>query len=346
VPSAGVLAGLVVALLEVALLAAAVAAAAPAAAIDDPTRPDARVTHGPSCRPGGLVVEVQAGTTPYSVRLATTRQPAGEAEALLAAGEFTVLRSGEVAWGETIDGRLEYAAQDGSGLTYVDELEDYSFTRPTQEDCAAVTAPASPEPGAPGSPSSAPVPTPTAGADGGDAASAPPAPDRSGGPTATPTADQRPGPAAPSTGDDTGRDPTRATSTASASRVPAGSTVTLRARGFLPGERVTILMHAGGAVIGSAVAGDDGTVEAEVQIPSGTALGPARLDLVGDSSATVTNLELQVAAEEAAMSPRGTVPLGSLVAAAVALVASVAGLVSVAGRQRAVDRFARQRRTA
>src|SRR5215203_3147214 len=47
-----------------------------AAAIDDPTRPDARVTHGPSCRPGGLVVEVQAGTAPYSVRLATTRQPA------------------------------------------------------------------------------------------------------------------------------------------------------------------------------------------------------------------------------------------------------------------------------
>src|SRR5919112_2000881 len=68
--SAPVLAGLFVALFP-----AAVATAGPAAAIDDPTRPDARVTHGPSCRPGGLVVEVQAGTTPYSVRLATTRQP-------------------------------------------------------------------------------------------------------------------------------------------------------------------------------------------------------------------------------------------------------------------------------
>jgi hypothetical protein len=328
-----VLAGLLVAVSQVALLAAAVATAAPAAAIDDPTRPDARVTHGPSCRPGGLVVEVQAGTTPYSVRLATTRQPAGEAEALLAPGEFTVLRSGDVAWGETIDGRLEYAAQDGSGLTYVDELEDYSFTRPTQEDCAAVTAPASSAPAAPGSASSAPVATPAAGADGGDAASTPPS--RSGGPTTgTPVANQQPGTAAPSAGDGTSGEPSRATSTASVSRVAAGSVVTLRGTGFLPGERVTILMHAGGAVIGSAVAGDDGTVEAEVQIPSGTALGPARLDLVGDSSATVTNLELQVAAAEAAVSPRGNVPLGSLVAAAVALVGSVGALVSVAGRQR------------
>jgi hypothetical protein len=126
------------------------------------------------------------------------------------------------------------------------------------------------------------------------------------------------------------------------SRVAAGSVVTLRGTGFLPGERVTILMHAGGAVIGSAVAGDDGTVEAEVQIPSGTALGPARLDLVGDSSATVTNLELQVAAVETAVSPRGNVPLGSLVAAAVALVGSVGGLVSVAGREREVRRGMRR----
>ena len=338
-PSAGALAGLLVAVFEVALFAAAVATAGPAAAIDDPTRPDARVTHGPSCRPGGLVVEVQAGTTPYSVRLATTRQPAGEAEALLGPGESTVLRSGDVAWGETIDGRLEYAAQDGSGATYVDELEDYSFTRPTQEDCAAVTAPASSELAASGSSSSAPAPTPTAGPDGGDGASASPVPSRSGGPTTeAPAADQQAGTAAPSTGDD----PSRATSTASATRVAAGSTVTLRGTGFLPGERVTILMHAGAAVIGSAVAGDDGTVEAEVQIPGATALGPARLDLVGDSSATVTNLELQVAAVESAVPPQGTGPLWSLVAASVALVGSAGGLVSVAGREREVRRTVRR----
>ncbi len=64
--------------------------AAPAAAIEDPTRPDGHVTHGPSCKPGGLVVEVVAGTVPYFVRLATTRQPAGEDEATLAPGATVV----------------------------------------------------------------------------------------------------------------------------------------------------------------------------------------------------------------------------------------------------------------
>jgi hypothetical protein len=326
--STGVVTGL-----AVALFAATVAAAAPAAAIDDPTRPDARVTHGPSCRPGGLVIEVQAGDTAYFVRLATTRQPGGEAEKELAPGESVTLRSGDVAWGETIDGRLEYAARDGSGLAYVDELEDYSFTRPTQEDCAAVTAPASPEPSvsAPGS-APAPVPTPAPATDGGDAAPAPPVPGRPSGSGTAPTADGgRPSPASPVPG--------AATSGAAASRVAAGSTVVVQATGYEPGERVTILMHAGGAVLGSVVAGHDGSVRAEVVIPSGTATGATRLDLVGDSSAVVTNLELQVAADQRSAPTRGTVSLWALVAAAVALVGSVGGLVSVAGRQRA----ARQR---
>src|SRR3954470_11117621 len=123
------------------LFGAALATAAPAAAADDPSRPDGRVTHGPSCRPGGLVVEVVAGTSPYVVRLATTRTPSGEDEAVLAPGETVVLRSGGVDYGETIDGRLEFAAQDGTGVTYVDELREYSFTRPTKEDCDAIADP-------------------------------------------------------------------------------------------------------------------------------------------------------------------------------------------------------------
>jgi hypothetical protein len=118
------------------------AAAGPAAAIDDATRPDARVTHGPSCRPGGVVVEVVAGTAPYAVVLATTRSPGGEDSAEVAPGGTVVLRTGDVAWGETIDGRLEYTALDASGTDWVDELEGYTFTRPAEEDCAAITAPA------------------------------------------------------------------------------------------------------------------------------------------------------------------------------------------------------------
>ena len=143
--SAGLLTGLLAL-----LFGAALATAAPAAAIDDPTRPDARVTHGPSCRPGGLVVEVVAGTVPYTVRLATTRTPSGEDEASLQPGETVVLRTDDVAYGETIDGRLEFAAQDGTGVTFVDELEEYSFTRPTREDCDAIADPSSREPRARG----------------------------------------------------------------------------------------------------------------------------------------------------------------------------------------------------
>ena len=123
-------------------LLAGLAGAAPAAAVDDTTRPDARVTHGPSCRPGGVVVEVVAGSAPYAVTLATTREPDGEDFAELAPGDTVVLRTGGVAWGETVDGRLEYRALDGSGATWVDELAGYTFTRPAEEDCAAITAPA------------------------------------------------------------------------------------------------------------------------------------------------------------------------------------------------------------
>jgi hypothetical protein len=120
------------------MLGAGIATAVPAAAVEDPTRPDARVTHGPSCEPGGVVVEVTAGTAPYAVRLATTRVPGGEDAAELAPGESVVLRTAGVDWGETIDSRLEYTALDGSGTTYVDELDVYTFTRPTEADCAAI----------------------------------------------------------------------------------------------------------------------------------------------------------------------------------------------------------------
>jgi hypothetical protein len=130
--------------LTVLALLTGLAVAGPAAAIDDPARPDARVTHGPSCRPGGVVVEVVAGTVPYEVTLATTRAPDGEDSAELAAGRTAVLRTGGVAWGETIDGWLEYRALDGSGDSWVDELAGYTFTRPAEEDCAAITAPAAP----------------------------------------------------------------------------------------------------------------------------------------------------------------------------------------------------------
>jgi hypothetical protein len=301
------------------LFGTAVATAVPAAAVDDPTRPDAHVTHGPSCRPGGLVVEVAAGTAPYFVRLATTRQPAGEDEVTLAPGSTVTLRTGDVDWGETIDGRLEYAARDGSGVTFVDELDTYSFTRPTREDCEAVLDDATEAP----SPSA--TVAPPSGAERTD--ETPAATGGGGQPPASSTAGETP--AGPS-------------GTAGRSGAPApvsaGGTVTLLAAGFLPGEPVTVLLHGTDVVLASATADSDGAVEIEVRIPAGTAVGPARVDLVGHLSETTADVELQVAAHATTVSGSGLADLVPLVAAATALVSTVAGLVSVAGRRRDSNR--------
>jgi hypothetical protein len=310
--SAGLLAGLLVA-----LFGAALATAAPAAAIDDPSRPDARVTHGPSCRPGGLVVEVVAGTSAYSVRLATTRTPSGEDEATMQPGETVVLRTGDVAWGETIDGRLEFAAQDGTGVTYVDELLEYSFTRPTREDCDAIAAPSSPAPTTTASPPPSTIPTTSGGAASSSSTTSTTAPSTESG---TPA----PG----------GTVPTGGAAGTAPRAVSAGDTVTLQASGFLPGERVTIQLHGSDEVLATATAGPDGTVQTEVRIPDGTEAGPATVDMVGAESAVVAGVALQVAGIEMPIVGDGVADVVPLTAAAVALVATVGGLVSVAGRQR------------
>lgn len=124
------------------LLTLGVITAGPALAVGDGTRPAVHVTNGPSCRPGGVAVQVIAGTVPYHVVLATTRDPGGEDAADLAPGQTVVLHSRDVDWGETIDSRLEFTALDGSGVSYADELDGWTFTRPAQADCAAITSPA------------------------------------------------------------------------------------------------------------------------------------------------------------------------------------------------------------
>jgi hypothetical protein len=110
--------------------------------------------------------------------------------------------------------------------------------------------------------------------------------------------------------------------------------VTLRVPGFRPGEHVTIQLHDTGDVLASATAGPDGTVKAEVRIPPRIGEGPATVDLVDDRSAVIADVDLQVAAQQSEVERGSAISLLSLVAAAVALVTSVAALVSVAGRQR------------
>ncbi len=319
---------------------AGVLAAAPAAAVDDPSLPDARVTRAPSCEPGGLVVEVVAGTAPYAVRLATTRLPAGEDEFLLQPGETVVLRTGDVAPGETIDGRLEYTAQDGSGFGYVDELADYTFTRPTTEDCDKATAPpSSPVP----TPVSTPVPTPVPSPGStspeqpsGTPSSSPPRPTpppsspTSTTPAPAPTAAGRPAPAPPSSSPPA----PEAEAGVSPAPVAAGDTIRVRVDGYLPGERVTIGLHGSGEVLGSAIADDDGAVVAEVLIPAWTASGPASLDVVGASSTAAADVPLDVAAAVTSTPEADEPSLVPLLAAAGALVATGAGLVSMTTRRR------------
>ena len=313
--TAGVLSGLFLL-----VVGAGIATAPPAAAVDDPARPDARVTHGPSCRPGGLVVEVTAGTSPYFVRLATTRQPGGEDQATIAPGTTVVLRSDDVDWGETIDGRLEYAARDGSGETFVDELENYSFTRPTQEDCAAANDPTQPHPSPP-SGSSGSDSAPSADADSGSGSGRTP----SGTPVQTDEPQETQAGAVPTAPGGSG--------SVSSDSVAAGGTVTVDASGFLPGERVLVQL-AGGAVLGSVTAAPDGSVRTQVRIPEDTGIGPTTVNLVGDDSAVVAGIELQVASISAPTGDDDVATLVPLVAAAAALVATAAGLAAAAGRQR------------
>jgi hypothetical protein len=123
-------------------------------------------------------------------------------------------------------------------------------------------------------------------------------------------------------------------------QVTAGGTVTLQASGFLPGERVTIALHGSGDVLGSAIAGPDGSVRAEIRIPDHTVAGPVTVDMVGDRSAVVADVALQVAGSETALPGDGVGDLVPLTAAAVTLVGAVGALVSVAGRQRSAGRHA------
>jgi hypothetical protein len=257
------------------------------------------------------VVEVVAGTSPYAVRLATTRTPSGEDQATLQPGQTVVLHTGDVDYGETIDGRLEYTALDGSGTTFVDELVEYSFTRPTKADCDAIAAPSSTGSASSTSSSDSAAPTTSAAAV---------QPSSTGGGTPT----------------QAGVAPTGSTAVAAPQQVTAGDTVTVRASGFQPGELVTVQLHGRDDVLATATAGPDGTLRTDVRIPDGTGAGAATVHLTGTQSEVVADVDLQVAAAETTLTPSGDDAGGivPLAAAAVALVAAAGYLFSVVGRRR------------
>ncbi len=296
--------GVLAAGLLTAVAALGVAAAGPALAVDDPTRPDARVTHGPSCRPGGVAVEVTAGTVAYDVVLATTRTPGGEDRAQLEPGQTVELRTGDVGWGERIDSRLEFTALDGTGVAYVDELVGFEFTRPAEEDCAAIAPPTA----------EATVPPIAGGTDvpGGGTDDLPP----DGGVVPMPEA----APAA------------SVTPTGSASSVVAGDVVTLTASGFAAGESV-VLRLGDGTEVGSSVADINGLVAVDVRIPAGAEAGATTLEVVGAVTSTTVTVDLRIASAATPVAD-GAGSAWSMVVAGGALAVVAGGLGVLALRRR------------
>lgn len=321
--SAGLVAGLLVL-----FVGGALAMAGPAAAAEDTSRPVARVVSGPSCSPGGMVIDIVARSAAYSVRLATTRTPGGEDSGTVQPGATLRLRGADVAYGETVDSRLEYTALDSSGTSYVDELDDWTMTRPSKADCDAVSAPSSTassgDPSSSSSAASSSTPSSaTAGARGPSGAG-------------TGTGGQPPiapgGPAAPAPQAASGWN----AGSAAVTGVDTGGTYTLRGSGFQPGERVTVSLRGSGTVLASATAAADGTVHARIQLPAGSADGAQSVDLVGDRSEVTAGVLLQPAAVQSAVAARGTGNLWALIAACAAFVSTVGGLVSVVGSRRSV----------
>jgi hypothetical protein len=290
------------------LITLGVAAAAPALAVDDPTRPDARVTHGPSCHPGGVAVEVTAGTVAYDVVLATTRLPGGEDRARIGPGQRVELSTGDVGWGETIDSRLQFTALDGSGVTYVDELPGFEFTRPAEEDCAAIAPPTA----------EATVPPLTGSTDA---------------PAGTGTDDLPPDGSVPMPEVGPGPAGSVSASTGPTSSVAAGDLVTLTASGFAAGEEVTLRL-ADGTGLGTSVADIDGLVAVDVRIPAGAAAGATTLEVVGAVTSTTVAVDLRIAAASSPVDPGGGTAW-PLVVAGVTLTAAAGGLGVSALRRRA-----------
>ena len=327
---------LVVLAAAAALLTGVVALAGPAAAIEDPRRPTAEVVTGPSCGSGLIRVAVTNGTAVHHVALVFDGSVEQDS-ALLDAGGQATLASEDVDRGRTVD--VSLAVTDAQGVAE-DPIEFGTYTRPSAEDCAAVsptTAGASPGPS-----TAAPTSTP------GTTAPSPADPTSTRPPT-TPTP-SRPGVPVPSTtpprpsapdptssapapaGDDQPRSPAGG---ASGTSVAPGGVLTVRATGFTPGEPVTVSLVGSAGPLTTVTAQQDGSVEAVVQIPRGAAPGTATVQLVGGRSSARAGLDLQVAARlQPVAQQTGSLPVS---AAGVGLIAAAGLLGLVAARRSRVD---------
>jgi hypothetical protein len=137
-------------------------------------------------------------------------------------------------------------------------------------------------------------------------------------PTPTPTpvtpAPETPAPVTPAPAATPGTTP-RVTSSATLTR--AGSEVTLVARGFVPGERVTFVLHSDPVVLGTAVADADGVATLTVTLPAGVPAGQHTVVATGVDSGRVAEVGVTLTGPAGSLAVTGTDPvaLGGLVAA-------------------------------
>ena len=264
------------------LLTGAVALAGPAAAIEDPRRPTAEVTHGPSCGPGVVRIAVTNGSQPRRVALVfdgTAEQDSAE----LAPGAQAELVSADVDWGQTVD--VSVAVADPAGTAAGDPIEFGTYTRPSAEDCAAIA----PELDLSGVPTTTDFPT------------VQPAPRPGGTVPALPI----PVEPAPPVGSSAGA----AGEQVDVGPVAPGGVVTVHATGFSPGEPVTVSILGVDEPLTTVHAAPDGSVQTVVQIPRGATVGAATVQLVGGLSAATAGMDLQVAARSRPVpAPTSSVP--------------------------------------
>jgi hypothetical protein len=294
------------------LAVAGVLMAGPAAALEDTRRPVADVSHGPSCGPGVVGVQVVNGSEPHRVALVFDGSVEHEV-ADLGPGERVELGSPDVDWGTTVAVSVTVADLDG---TVELPLDLGTYTRPSREDCDGLVP--LPEAAPARTPDGSPAPHPNPATGGSTSAPEP---------RTVPAANQVLPPLTSSTG-------SAAAEQAAVAAVAPGGVVTVRGSGFAAGETVDVSLAGAPGALAAVVAADDGSVEAVVQIPRAAELGPLTVQLVGRTSSATSGLDLQVAARQQSLAPASD-PVPVVAAGAALLVAGAAVGAAVARRPRA-----------
>lgn len=102
----------------------------------------------------------------------------------------------------------------------------------------------------------------------------------------------------------------------STSTLPAGGTITLVARDFLPGETVSFYLHSDPIFLGTAVADKNGVATLVVAIPAGAPAGEHHVRATGATSLRTAEIPVTVTAAPVVTAPIVTVPVAVPVVAA------------------------------